>query len=210
MKRRDFAIAMAMAPLATGAVRAASEVQEGVDYTRLQTPMSMAVSGKVEVIEFFGYWCPHCNSLEPKLQPWVKTLPSDVTFRRIPVAWQDAQVPYQKLFFALEALGASKDIHPRVFKAFHEQHLRLDSEANTATFATAIGVDKAKLSEALNAFSIASKIRVASQQASAYMIEGVPTLIVNGKFATSPEIAKGEERALKVTEALIQKVKSQR
>ena len=209
MKRRDLVIAMAIAPLATGAVRAASEVQEGKDYTRLKAPIPVAVPGKIEVIEFFGYWCPHCKSLESKLEPWVKTLPSDVNFRRFPVAWQDGQIPYQKLFYALEALGASKEIHPKVFKAFHDQYLRLDSDASTAAFATAIGVDKAKLSEALNAFSIAAKIRVATQQASAYMIEGVPTLIVNGEFATSPEIAKGEAQALKVTEALIQKVRSQ-
>lgn len=201
---------MTLAPLATSAVRAAPDIQEGTDYTRLPTPMPVAVSGKIEVIEFFGYWCPHCNSLEPKLEPWVKALPSDVNFRRIPVAWQEGQVPYQKLFYALEALGANKDIHPKVFKAFHEQHLRLDSDANTAAFAAAIGVDKVKLAEALNAFAVASKIKIAAQQASSYQIEGVPTLVVNGKYATSPETAKGELQALKVLDALIQKARTQR
>jgi len=210
MKRRDFAIALALAPWATGAVRAASEIHEGENYTRLPTPMPIAVPGKIEVIEFFGYWCPHCNSLEPKLEPWVKALPADVNFRRIPVAWQDGQVPYQKLFYALEAMGANRDIHPKVFKAFHEQHLRLDTYANTVAFAAAIGMDRVKLSEALNAFSVATKIKVASQQASAYEIEGVPTLVVNGKYATSPETAKGEMQALNVVESLIQKARAER
>jgi len=210
MKRRDFAISMALSTLAADWAIAATDVAEGRDYTTLQTPMPVAVPGKIEVIEFFGYWCPHCNAFEPKLEAWVKGLPADVNFRRIPVAWQEVMVPYQKLYYALEAIGAGGDVHGKVFKAYHDQRLRLDNDANIATFASAIGVDKVKLADAMKAFSVASKIRVASQQSSSYQIEGVPTLVINGKYVTSPEMAKSEVRALQVVDALIQKAKTQK
>ena len=210
MNRRDFATGMLLTPLAATLVHAATEVVEGKDYLALQKPMPVAVPGKIEVIEFFGYWCPHCNALEPRLEQWVKALPSDVNFVRIPVAWQEAHVPYQKLFYALEVMGVKNDVHAKAFKAFHEQRLRLDNDANIAAFAAAMGVDKVKLADALKSFSVASKIRVASQQAKSYQIEGVPTLVVNGKYVTSPEIAKGEAPAFNALDALIQKARAQR
>ncbi|HEY8905787.1 MAG TPA: thiol:disulfide interchange protein DsbA/DsbL [Rhodoferax sp.] len=207
MNRRDFAIGMALTPLSATLVHATVQLEAGTDYQALQTPLPVAVPGKIEVIEFFGYWCPHCNAFEPRLEPWVKALPKDVVFRRIPVAWQEGQIPYQRLFYALEAMGVSNDVHPKVFKALHEQHLRLDGDANMAAFAAAIGVDKTKLADAMKAFSVDSKIRMASQQAKSYQIEGVPALAVNGMYVTSPEMAKGEVQALNVVNALIQKVR---
>ncbi len=210
MNRRNFAITMALTPFATTLVHAATQLVEGQDYALLKPPMPVAVPGKIEVIEFFGYWCPHCNAFEPKLEAWVKTLPRDVTFRRIPVAWQDGHVPFQRLFYALEAMGVSNDIQPKVFKAFHEQHLRFGSDADIATLATAIGVDKTKLTAELKAFSVDSKVRTANQQTKGYQIEGVPSLAVNGSYVTSPEMAKGETQALNVVDALIQKARTQR
>jgi protein dithiol oxidoreductase (disulfide-forming) len=210
MNRRDFAITLAATPLMAQFARAATEVVAGKDYIELPTPMPVAVPGKTEVIEFFGYWCPHCNELEPKLEPWVKALPANVHFRRIPVAWQDGQIPYQKLFYALEAMGVGNEVHAKVFKAIHEQHLPLGNDAATATFATAIGVDKAKLLDAMKGFSVSLKLGPANQSAKSYQIEGVPTLVVNGRYETSPEMAKGDVQALRVVDALIQKVKTQR
>lgn len=210
MNRRDFAIAMAVTPLVAQVARAATDVVQGRDYLELPTPMPVAVPGKIEVIEFFGYWCPHCNELEPKLEPWVKTLPANVNFRRIPVAWQDAHIPYQRLYYALEAMGFGNGIHPKVFKAIHEQHLPLGSDAAITAFATAIGVDRAKLTDAMKGFSVSLKLGPANQQAKSYQIEGVPTLVVNGRYATSPELAKGDVQALRVVDALIKKVKTQR
>lgn len=208
MNRREFALGMALTPLFVKSVHAATPVTAGTDYQILQTPMPVSVPGKIEVIEFFGYWCPHCNAFEPRLESWVKTLPKDVVFKRVPVAWQDGQIPYQKLYFALEAIGAKDDVHAKVFKAIHEQHLRLDGDANMATFATAIGVDKTKLVAAMKAFSVDSWMRTANQQAKSYQIEGVPSLAVNGMYVTSPEMAKGEIQALNVVNTLIQKART--
>jgi thiol:disulfide interchange protein DsbA len=205
VNRRDFAIGLGAAHLMTGTAWAAADPVEGKDYTRLQPPEPVAVPGKIEVIEFFGYWCPHCFHLEPKLEPWVKKLPAKVNFRRIPVAWQPAQAPFQQLFFALELLGARSDIHQKVFQAVHVQHVRLDTDAGIAAFAAANGIDKVKLADQMKSFTVAAKMRAANQASPAYQIDGVPTFAINGQFETSPEQAGGEDQALRVADALIQK-----
>jgi protein dithiol oxidoreductase (disulfide-forming) len=203
MIRRNFAIALGAMPVLTRVAWAAFEPAEGRDYTRLHQPIPVAVAGKVEVIEFFGYWCPHCSAFEPKLEAWVKTLPADVNFRREPVAWQPSHVPYQRLYFALEALGLGGAIHQRVFDAVHVQHLRLDTDAGVAAFAAANGIDKGKLLDAMKGFAVDSRVRMANQLFADYHLDGVPTLTVNGRYITSPEKAGGEDRTLRVVDALI-------
>jgi len=207
VNRRDFAIGLGAAHLITRTAWAAADPIEGKDYARLQQPVRVAVPGKIEVIEFFGYWCPHCFHLEPKLEAWVKTLPANVNFRRIPVAWQQAQAPFQQLFFALEIVAVGSDIHQKVFQAVHVQHMRLDSDAGVAAFAAANGIDKVKLANAMKGFTVAAKIRAANQASAAYQIEGVPTFAINGQFLTSPEQTGGEDQALRVAEALIRKAR---
>ena len=211
MKRRNALLGLASAPLSAATLFAATPPNgsaaaapvAGTDYQTLQPAMPVLVPGKPEVIEFFGYWCPHCNAFEADLEPWLKTLPADVNVRRIPVAWQEAHTPYQRLFFALEALGLKSDVHPKVFNAFHVQGLRLDNEAGFTKFAAVVGVDKVKLADAMRSFSVAGQIKTATQQAINYQIEGVPTLVINGKYVTSPEIAHGGVQSLKVADALI-------
>lgn len=210
MKRREFALTLASASLLPLAARAAIEPVEGRQYTKVSSPQPVLVQGKTEVIEFFGYWCPHCNELEPSLEAWVKKLPADVNFRRIPVAWQAMHQPYQQLFYALEAMGASPDIHGKVFRAVHAERLRLDSDAGLAAFAKANGLDAAKLTEVMKSFTVASKCKVAVQTFKTFGIDGVPTMVVDGRYITSPALAGGEGPVFEVLEALMRKGKSAR
>jgi thiol:disulfide interchange protein DsbA len=208
MKRREFTIALGVAPLIARPAWAAAEAIEGRQYTRVSPPVPVAVPGKIEVIEFFGYWCPHCNEFEPRLEAWVKKLPGDVNFRRIPVAWQKAHLPYQRLFFALEALGVGPEVHRKVFDAVHVQHLHVESDAGLAAFAGANGIDAAKLADAMKSFTVASRTGKADQLWAAYRLEVVPTLTVNGRFITSPEMTGGEDQALRVADELIRKART--
>jgi thiol:disulfide interchange protein DsbA len=211
MKRRVFALALGAAPLLARPAWAAAEAVEGKNYIRLSSTVPVAVPGKIEVIEFFGYWCPHCNAFEPKLEAWVKQLPADVNFRRIPVNWRPAQhEPYQKLYFALEVLGLGEGIQQKVFDAVHLQGLRLETDAGLTAFTSANGIDKGKLVDAIKSFSVASKSRAATQLATAYRVDGVPTLGINGRYLTSPEVAGGEVNALQVADALIRKARTER
>ena len=210
MHRRTFTFCLAAASLVAGTARAAGEPVEGKDYRALASPVPVAVPGKIEVIEFFGYWCPHCRALEPWLEAWAKKLPSDVLLRRVPVAWQPLHQPYQRLYYALESLGVPPAIHGKVFEAVHAQGQHLEVESGVAAFAAANGLDKTRLLEALKSFAVASKVRATDQLWKSYGLDGVPALVVNGRYITSPAQAGGDERTLVVLDALIRKARTTR
>ena len=116
--RRDFSAALLGSGAALGWASSPALAQgqpvEGTHYVALGQPVATAAPGKVEVIEFFWYGCPHCNVFEPMLDAWVKKLPADVAFRRVPVAFRDE--PYgthQRIFYALEATGQLDAMHKR-------------------------------------------------------------------------------------------------
>jgi protein dithiol oxidoreductase (disulfide-forming) len=207
MKRRDFQIRLAAGLGAMWAGRAAAQGSpvEGTHYTRLTQPAPVsAPAGKVEVVEFFSYGCPHCYALEPTLEVWAKRLPADVVFKRVPVGFNALYENYQKIFYALEAMGQVEHMHQKVFNAIHQQRQRLDKEADIAAFMAANGVDGAKFLELYKSFSVQAKAKQAQQLANSYKIEGVPAMGVQGRYVTSGSQAGSNERALAVTDALVQ------
>jgi len=207
MNRRDFALQLAFAATAAPAVvHAQAAPVEGKDYARLAQPIAMPATGKIEVVEFFGYWCPHCHAFEPRLHEWTQKLPANVAFRRVPVAFSAPHEPYQKIFLALEAMGQLEAMHRKVFTAIHVQKQRLDKEADIVALMTANGIDGAKFTETFRSFTVASKAKQARQLADAYRIDGVPTLGIHGRFFTSPSMTGDQDKALRVTEYLIQRV----
>jgi protein dithiol oxidoreductase (disulfide-forming) len=209
MNRRDFALRLPLAGatvLAAGTVHAQGEPVEGKDYVRLAQPIAMPAGAKIDVVEFFGYWCPHCNAFEPSLESWVKKLPANVSFRRVPVAFSGAHEPYQRMYYALEALGQLDAMHRKIFAAVHLQKMRFDKESDVVAFVSSHGVDSAKFTDAYKSFGIQSKLRQAKQLSDAYRIDGVPTIGIHGRFFTSPSVAGGQDRALQVADALIQRV----
>jgi protein dithiol oxidoreductase (disulfide-forming) len=210
MNRRRFAIRLAAAAAAPSlplAAHAQGAPVEGRDYARLAQPLPMPATGKIEVVEFFGYWCPHCNSFEPTLDAWVRKLPADVAFRRMPVAFSAPQEPYAKIYFSLEAMGQLEQMHRKVFAAIHVQRQRLEKDSEILAFMTANGVDAGKFGEVYKSFTVASKFKQARQLADAYRIDGVPTLGIHGRFFTSPSRAGGADQALRVADQLIQRAR---
>ena len=205
MNRRDLMICTAGGVLASlsSPLWAQGAPLEGKDFHRVAQPVAVP-EGKVDVVEFFGYWCPHCNAFEPQLDAWARKLPTaQVNFRRVSVAFNAAQEPMQRLYFALEALGLVDTLHRKVFAALHVQHQRLDKDADIAAWATANGADATKIIDTMKSFSVATKVRQARALAEGFKIEGVPTLGIQGRYMTSPSIAGTPERALAVADALI-------
>jgi thiol:disulfide interchange protein DsbA len=213
MKRRDFStrlvggtLGMALAPLA----HAQGNPVEGQQYVKLGTPapVTLPAGKKVEVVEFFWYECPHCNSFEPLLEGWTKKLPEDVSFRRVPVGFTARHQAAQKLFYALEGMGKLDALHRKVFAAIHVQNQRLLSEQDMVAFVSANGVDGAKFSEAFRSFDVATKANKAKSLSDAYKIDGVPAIGIQGRYFTSASLAGSHERALAVTDFLIQRSRS--
>ena len=124
MKRRDFSARLAglglgASTLATPLLaQAQAKPLAETDYVRLSQPLSVE-KGKVEVVEFFWYGCPHCFNFEPALDAWQKKLPADVAFRRVPVAFRESYTIHQRLFYAIEAMGKVEELHRKVFQAIH-------------------------------------------------------------------------------------------
>ena len=205
MKRRDFSLACGMA-LSSGAWAQATskKPQAGEEYLVLDKPAPVdAPAGKIEVIEFFWYSCPHCNTFEPAFDAWLKRLPKDVVVRRVPVAFRDNFVPQQRLYYVLEAMGLLDKLHVKVFYAIHVERQRLDSVEAIADWIAKNGVDKAKFLEQYNSFSVASKASRAVQLQNAYKVEGVPALGIGGRYYTDGSRTGSMPRALQVADHLI-------
>jgi thiol:disulfide interchange protein DsbA len=217
MKRRDFSLAApAAALLSSTAFTPWAQAQaftptEGSDYYALEKPVPVeAPGGKIEIVEFFWYSCPHCYAFEPALDGWSKKLPKDVVLRRVPIAFQDSFAPQQRLFYALEAMGLISKLHTKVFNAIHSERLNLAKGEAIIDWVAQQGVDKTKFTEQFNSFSVSSKATKATQLQNSYRVEGVPALGVAGRFYTDGQIAKNMDRALQVVDALVAGIRGKR
>lgn len=214
MNRRDFSAQLMGLGLGAGALSvglpalAQGGPVEGTHYVRLGSlaPVN-APAGKIEVVEFFWYGCPHCNTFEPALDAWQKRLPADVAFRRVPVAFREAHAPHQKIFYALEALGKIEEMHRRVFYAMHSERQRLEKTDEIVALMAKNGIDRDKFLEVYNSFSVQTKAKQASRLVDAYKIDGVPAMGIHGRFFTSGTLAGSPEKALQVTDFLIQRLR---
>ena len=215
MKRREFVVGSTAALALAGTsplVSAQGAFQEGKHFVRLSTPVPVsAPAGKIEVVEFFWYGCPHCNAFEPALEAWIKKLPADVAFRRVHVGFRPNFEPQQRFYATLEALGLVEQIHRKVFYAIHHQGAKLDKPEALIEFAVQNGADRAKFTEMYNSFGMQSKVRQGKLLSEAYKIDGVPALGIHGRYYTSPSLAggdntpetEGQNRALALTDQLI-------
>ena len=207
MNRRDFSLAATSLGLMSAASFSHAQVQPkaGKDYIDLSPRVPVdAPAGKVEVIEFFSYNCPHCNAFEPELEAWVKTLPKDVAFRRVPVPFVGNDVePKQRLYYALDAMGKLDEYTMKVFNAIHTQRQNVNGDAAIIAWAEKNGLDKAKFTEAFTSFGVVSKAKRATQITEQYKVAGVPALGVAGRFYVDGELAGNMTKSLQVTNYLI-------
>jgi thiol:disulfide interchange protein DsbA len=205
MKRREFTaqVAAGLGLAWAGQAQAQGVPVEGTHYVRLNTPAPVPGNGKIDVIEFFWYGCPHCNAFEPMIDAWARKLPADVGFRRVHVAFTAIHETHSKIFYALEAIGQLEAMHRKVFAAIHQQRMRLDKEGDIADFMAKNGVDRAKFVDAYKSFGVATKVRQGKQLTDAYKIDGVPALGIHGRYYTSGSLAGSNDRVLAVTEFLI-------
>ena len=211
MKRREFSLSAASAvaasaltlPVANPAMAQARQFKEGKDFKRLDKPVAPdAPAGKVDVIEFFWYSCPHCHAFEPTLDAWVKAAPKDLSIRRVPVAFNASFVPQQKLYYTLEGMGKLDALHAKVFRAIHVEKAKLAKDDEILAWVTQQGVDVAKFKEVYGSFSVANQVRRASQLQDAYGVEGVPSMGVAGKYYTDGTMAGSMQTVLQVVEFL--------
>jgi thiol:disulfide interchange protein DsbA len=186
--------------------------QEGRDYVRLKNPVPVETGKKIEVIEFFSYGCPHCGEFEPILEDWLKKLPPDVAFRRVPVSFQDKWVPLGKEYYTLVALGEEGRLSGEMFKAIHDKNppTPMWNEKTFFDWAAAQGIDRKKVEDMYNSFAMSGKMNRALQEAKAYNIQSVPTIVIDGKFIVSTEKVGTHAAMIPVMDALVGKARAER
>lgn len=198
--------AKVVAPAAktTAAAPATIAITAGKDFALVNPKAPVeAPAGKIEVVEFFWFNCPHCYHFEAMLDPWVAKLPANVAYRKVPVGFNPSFVPQQKMFYALEAMGQLATLTPKIFNAVHEQRIKLDTEAQITAWLAKQGVDKTKFGAMFNSFAIGSKATRASKLQDAYQVDGVPAMGVAGQFLTNGTMTGSMPRMLQVVSSLI-------
>ena len=196
-------LVLALATLGLAAGTAQAQLRQGHEYTLLNPPQAADGGGKVEVIEFFSYACGHCYNLEPFLAAWAKKLPPDVVLKRVPGVGSQAWSQLGQLYYSLEAMGKLDPLHERAFDAMHKENTNLSNPKIREGWLAKQGVDAAQFAAVEKSFSVQSKMSRAVQLMGAYKIDGVPTIVVNGKYVTSNAHAGGPDKVIPVVEQLI-------
>ena len=216
--RYVFAVFFLLAPVINAL---SAEPRNGVEYLTASTPQPAEQGRKIEVLEFFGYFCPHCYSLDPLLENWVKKQGDNIVFKRVHTARAGTTLPQQRMYYALEAMGKVDALHKKIFEKIHTDRKQLNDDDSIVDFVVAQGIDKQKFLELYNSFSVQAKAQRAAQLEVIYKLGGVPHVVIDGRFVTSPAIAaRGlppnqteaayNTAALGVMDALVEKVAKER
>jgi thiol:disulfide interchange protein DsbA len=213
MKRRDFSLAALTAASSTLSLNAqaqapAKKPEEGIDFLALDKRVPTEVGeGKIEVIEFFWYSCPHCNAFEPRFAAWLKAAPKDVVVKRVPVRFRDDFEAQQRAYYVFEALNMLDAMHGKLFHAIHTERQQLNTSQALAAWANKNGLPEKKFLDTFNSFGVASKARRATQLQDAFKVQGVPALGIAGRFYTDGSLTQTMDRALQVAEYLMGEVR---
>jgi thiol:disulfide interchange protein DsbA len=206
--RRHFVVAALLSLSALSAGSPALAQSEGSDYTLISPAQPTDDSGKIEVLEFFSYGCPHCSDFHPLVSAWAARLPSDVSFRRVPVTFGRASwANIAKLYFTLETTGDLARLDNEIFKAIHGERINLFDERTLTEWVVKKGVDPKRFSETFNSFGVMSKLKRSEQLGVGHKIQGVPAITVNGKYLVG---GKDFTDQLAITDKLIAKVRNEK
>jgi thiol:disulfide interchange protein DsbA len=206
---RMFRLFMGALAALTFAASSRAAIVQGQDYIMLSPPQPTEPGKKVEVIEFFAYYSPHCNVLDPGLTEWVKARGDSIGFKRVHVSANGEPMAQQRLYYALKAMGQADQYQAKIFHAMHVEHVRVNKDADAISLAVKLGFDRAKFTAFYNSFTVQTKVQRALQMMTNYQISSWPTLIVDGKYVTSPPVAAarmGSNDSEQVAIALMLKV----
>lgn len=176
----------------------------GEHYLRLSpTQPTSSNPDQVEVCEVFWYGCPHCNELDPLLERWRVEKPYYVNFIRVPAVWNPTLQLHARAFYTAEALGKGAEMHSEFFREIHERRNALDTEAKLQEFFGRFGVDAAAFKSAFDSFAVQAKLQRADELSRRYRIDGVPTMVVNGKYTTDAPMVGGYEELIELVDELV-------
>jgi thiol:disulfide interchange protein DsbA len=167
-----------------------AEPKNGVEYKTLPTPQPVDTGKKVEVIEFFDYACPHCYALDPSLTAWVKKQGDNIVFKRVHISRSNTELPQQKMFFTLEAMGLMNEaINTKIFTEMHVNRNRMNRDELVFDFIAKQGIDRQKFTDTYRGFGVQGRVRKATAMMDTYGVDSWPMFAIDGKYVTSPSMA---------------------
>ncbi|MCU7803699.1 MAG: thiol:disulfide interchange protein DsbA/DsbL [Candidatus Thiodiazotropha sp. (ex Lucinoma annulata)] len=178
----------------------------GEGWDPIDPPVATTASeGKVEVIEFFWYGCPHCYHMEPQLEEWLKNKPENVEFIRVPAPLNSKWTVHAQFFYAAEILGLTEKLHNPLFTAIHDKKRKLYDKDSLIDFAVEHGADRQQFIDALNSFGVYVKVQNARKLGQRYQLDGVPAIGINGKYKTSGSLAGTYSKMFEIVTQLVSK-----
>lgn len=183
--------------------------RQNIEY-RLIAAQPVATADRIEVIEFFWYGCPYCNELQPSIEAWLKRKPADVVLRRIPAILRDSWKPHARIYYALEQLNEAHRLHPLVYHGYHVERLHMSKPDVTAEWAARHGIDRQRWLDAYYSPDVDEKVERAKALTKAYTVTGTPTLVVDGHYLTSGELAPSLQGMIPVLEDLVRLARRER
>jgi protein dithiol oxidoreductase (disulfide-forming) len=182
---------------------------EGTDYRTLDPPQhSDSPPGKIEVLEFFSWGCPHCKEFNPLITKWAEKAPKDVVLKRVATGMgRTAWTNLARAYYALESLGVAESLNEPIFHAIHEEHQPLFDEGAITAWVGKHGVDQAKFRTAFDSFGVNTQLNQAEQMVENYKVEGVPGLAVGGKYIV---LGNSYEEMIAHLDAVVAKVRAER
>ena len=179
-------------------------------YTELKPPQPVETQGKIEVVEFFWYGCPHCYNLEPLIESWLKKLPPDAQFRRVPAVLSERWGRDAAIFYTFEALGVLDKLHRPFFDAIHRDHLRTDSPQALNEWLEKNGIEPRRFNDTMQSFGVQSKLRRATQLTLSYRIDGTPAMAVHGRYTVSADQGRSQKGMLDTVDYLVDMVRKKK
>ena len=188
---------------------AMASIDEGIEYKKISPAQATITKNKIEVVELFWYGCPHCYHFEPNLNKWLSSKPNNVVFYRVPAIFNASWALHARAFYTAKTLGlfdsGKLEFHEAFFEEIHKHKKRLDNKNVIRAFFVRFGVSAEDFNNTFDSFAVNTKVNRAASLSKRYQIEGVPSLIINGKYRTDGPMGGGREGMIKVLNFLIDK-----
>jgi len=176
--------------------------RQNLEY-RLISQQPVETGDLIEVIDFFWYGCPYCDQLQPGLEAWVKRKPADVALRRIPAILNDSWKAHARIFYTLESLNEVERLHLEVYRGYHVEKLHMSKPDVMVEWAVRHGIDRQRWLDAYYSREVDEKVERARALTQAYTVAGTPTLVVDGRYLTSGNLAASLQEMIATVEDLI-------
>ena len=179
-----------------GSSASAQEFELGANYHQLKNPQAVHTGDKIEVLELFWYRCPHCYRLEPYLKQWLKNKPEFVEYVRMPAILNRSWSFDARVYYTLVALDLVDKLHEPYFDTIHKERKKIVNVEQFANWAAEYGVDRNSVLDTFTSFGVDSMLSHAKDMTPRYETDGVPTIIIDGKYRSKVSLAGGHNELI--------------